>query len=156
MLNLAEAWRKKDFQAPGEGKNRLRQLVDETSRYIKSTPALKSALPKAKISDFTVDSHGKGPSFLCLPCAKLFPWRIPVSTAGNAKNSVPYIPNALFMHSFAVELQELYGYQAGQDLSIPNIAPMEIILREKDRKNQASGEGGEFSLSTSPDKLLQE
>src|SRR5674536_220341 len=35
MLNLAEAWRKKDFQAPGEGKNRLRRLVDEASRCIK-------------------------------------------------------------------------------------------------------------------------
>jgi len=41
------------------------------------------------------------------------------------------IPNALFMHSFAVELQELYGYQAGQDLSVPNLAPLEIFLREE-------------------------
>ncbi len=32
MLNLAENWREKDFQSLGEGKNRLRQLADETSR----------------------------------------------------------------------------------------------------------------------------
>lgn len=122
-----------------------------------ATLALKSALHRTKISDFTVDALGKvSPSFAfhalsyslvadtCINC-------------GQCEELCPMdIPNALFIHSFAVELQELYGYQAGKDLSIPNIAPMEIILREKDRKNQSSGEGGKFSLSTSPDKLLQE
>src|SRR5665647_161555 len=99
MLNLAEAWRKKDFQAPGEGKNRLRQLVDETSRCIKCYTCIEICSAQDKNIRLYCRCPGKGPSFLCLPCAKLFPLlRIPVSTAGNAKNSVPWTSQMPFSY----------------------------------------------------------
>ena len=35
------------------------------------------------------------------------------------------IPNALFMHAIEADLEELYGYHSGEDMSMPVMANMD-------------------------------
>lgn len=138
MLNLSENGRTKDFQSLGEGKNRLRQLINETSRCIKCYSCIEvcPALSGAKVSDFTVDTPGKIPPSFAFHALRYSLVADSCINCGQCEELCPMeIPNALFMHSFAVEFQELYGYQAGKDLSVPNISPLEIFLREENREN---------------------
>jgi hypothetical protein len=37
------------------------------------------------------------------------------------------ITNALFKHAMFVELQEVYSYDSGVDLTIPKVSPMEFF-----------------------------
>ncbi|KKG13275.1 formate dehydrogenase [Methanosarcina sp. 2.H.T.1A.6] len=134
MLNLAEEWREKDFRALGEGKARLKQLINETSRCIKCYTCIEvcPALPHAKPSDFTVDASGKVPPAFAFHTLRYSLVADSCINCGQCEELCPMdIPNALFMHSFAVELQELYGYRAGEDLSLPTVAPLEAFFHEK-------------------------
>ena len=65
MLKLADGWREKDFQSLGEGKTRLKQLMDETSRCIKCYTCIEvcPALSGTKVSDFTITPGKVPPSF---------------------------------------------------------------------------------------------
>lgn len=134
MLNLSESGRIKDFQSLGEGKNRLKQLVNETSRCIKCYSCIEvcPALAGAKVSDFNVDAPGKIPPSFAFHALRYSLVADSCINCGQCEELCPMdIPNALFMHSFAVEFQELYGYQAGKNLSVPNIAPLEIFQQKK-------------------------
>jgi hypothetical protein len=54
------------------------------------------------------------------------------------------IPNSLFMHSQQVELQEMFGYVPGQDLTLPinefvgNCAECECTCSDAKQANRAS------------------
>ena len=134
MLNLDEKWREKDFQDLGEGKARMKQLIDETSRCIKCYTCIEvcPALPHAKPSDFTVDTSGKVPPAFAFHMLRYSLVADSCINCGQCEELCPMdIPNALFMHSFAVELQELYGYRAGEGRSLPKVAPLEAFFHEK-------------------------
>ena len=136
MLKLADGWREKDFQSLGEGKTRLKQLVDETSRCIKCYTCIEvcPALSGTKVSDFTI-TPGKVPPSFAFHALRYSLVADSCINCGQCEELCPMdIPNALFMNSFAVEFQELYGYQAGQDLSVPNISPLEIFRQKENRK----------------------
>jgi len=136
MLKLADGWREKDFQSLGEGKTRLKQLMDETSRCIKCYTCIEvcPALSGTKVSDFTI-TPGKVPPSFAFHALRYSLVADSCINCGQCEELCPMdIPNALFMHSFAVEFQELYGYQAGQDLSVPNISPLEIFRQKENRK----------------------
>ncbi|MDD1704942.1 MAG: Coenzyme F420 hydrogenase/dehydrogenase, beta subunit C-terminal domain, partial [Methanoregula sp.] len=59
MLKLGEKWRKHDFEALGEGKDRLRKIMTETSRCIKCYSCI-SACPIC----FCVDCTTKNPAYV--------------------------------------------------------------------------------------------
>ena len=134
MLKMADEWREKDFRPLGEEKTRLKQMVDETSRCIKCYTCIEvcPALPGAKISNLNVDPLGTVPPSFAFHALRYLLVADSCINCGQCEELCPMdIPNALFMHSYAVELQEMYGYQAGQDLSIPNIAPLGIFPAAK-------------------------
>ncbi|WP_440948838.1 4Fe-4S dicluster domain-containing protein [Methanosarcina sp. T3] len=162
MLNLAEDWRKKDFLALGKGKTRLRQMVEETSRCIRCYTCVEvcPAIPHAKPSDFTVDTSEKVPPAFAFHILRYSLVADSCIDCGQCEELCPMdIPNALFMHSLAVELQELYGYRAGEDISLPKVSPVETFFREKEHEekehkekeheNQASEEEGESAWASS-------
>jgi formate dehydrogenase subunit beta len=134
MHRLAESWREKDFEALGSGKSRTKQVIDETSRCIKCYTCVDAcpALSRIKPSDFSAGSPGKVPPAFAFHALRYALVADSCINCGQCEELCPMdIPNSLFMHSFAVELQELYGYQAGQDLSLPKIAPLEIRAHNK-------------------------
>ncbi|MEI8330517.1 MAG: Coenzyme F420 hydrogenase/dehydrogenase, beta subunit C-terminal domain, partial [Methanomicrobiales archaeon] len=104
MIKLGDKWRKHDFEALGEGKDRLKKIMEETSRCIKCYSCI-SACPIC----YCVDCTTKNPNYVT-------PGEVPPSfmfhlirfahiadscvNCGQCQELCPSeIPNALFMHS---------------------------------------------------------
>ncbi|HWQ18152.1 MAG TPA: Coenzyme F420 hydrogenase/dehydrogenase, beta subunit C-terminal domain, partial [Methanotrichaceae archaeon] len=124
ILNLADEWRERDFLPLGGSRERLKVMIEETSRCIKCytcvevCPALFNtikpyitALPGKVPPEFGFHllrySHVADSCINCGQCEELCPMDI---------------PNARLMHAIQSDLEELYGYHAGEDMSRPVMA----------------------------------
>jgi formate dehydrogenase subunit beta len=130
MLKLGDKWRKKDFGSLGEGKERLEKIVKETSRCIRCYQCVEQC-----------------PICYCVECSTKKPYLVP---PGDVPPSFMFhlirlthvsdscvncgqcqelcamdIPNALFMHALQVDLQEMFGYVPGVDMTLPVLALVE-------------------------------
>ena len=126
IVNLSDEEEKEDF-APLEGsRDRMRFIIEETARCIKCyacievCPALFNTtgpymtafpgiVPPGLEFHLTRYAHVAESCINCGQCEELCPMDI---------------PNSLIMHAIAADLQELYGYRAGEDMSRPKIALM--------------------------------
>jgi formate dehydrogenase subunit beta len=144
MLKLADKWRAKDFAALGEGDDRLRYILNETSRCIKCYACIENC-----------------PVCYCETCstknpALVPPGRLPVGpmfhlirfahvadscvNCGQCEENCPMeIPNARFMHANQVELQKIFGYRPGRDLRLPILA----LVEEKVERKRLSDTGSD-------------
>ncbi|MEN6517590.1 MAG: Coenzyme F420 hydrogenase/dehydrogenase, beta subunit C-terminal domain [Methanospirillum sp.] len=144
MLKLGEKWRAKDFAEMGEGDDRLRHILNETSRCIKCYACIENC-----------------PVCYCESCstknpALVPPGRLPVApmfhlirlahvadscvNCGQCEENCPMeIPNARFMHANQVELQKIFGYQPGQDLRLPILA----LVEERTERKRLSDTGSD-------------
>ena len=124
MLKLGDHWRKRDFEGLGQGKARLQYIMAESSRCTKCYACVDAC-----------------PICYCVECSTKKPWYVepgvlPVNfmfhlirfahvsdscvNCGQCEELCPMeIPNALFMHSQQVEIQKMFGYVPGQDLTPP-------------------------------------
>ena len=124
MLKLGDSWRKRDFEGLGQGKARLQYIMAESSRCTKCYACVDAC-----------------PICYCVECSTKKPWYVepgvlPVNfmfhlirfahvsdscvNCGQCEELCPMeIPNALFMHSQQVEIQKMFGYVPGQDLTPP-------------------------------------
>lgn len=127
VLSLARQWQERDFAPLRGSRERLKTMIEETSRCIKCytcvevCPALFNSV-KPYITSFPGKvppefgfhllrySHVADSCIYCGQCEELCPMDI---------------PNALFMHAIKADLEELYGYHAGVDMSRPAMAIME-------------------------------
>jgi len=124
MLKLGDKWRKKDFEGLGEGKDRLKKIMSETSRCIKCY----QCIDQCPIC-YCVDCTTKNPVYVP-------PGELPVNfmfhliryahiadscvNCGQCEEVCPAeIPNALFMHAQQVELEKMFGHVPGQDMELP-------------------------------------
>lgn len=127
MLNLADRWRTRDFETLGEGKARLKKMIEETSRCIKCYTCVDvcPALFEDKMPYRALEDSGKVPPAFAFHQLR---WALIADSCincGQCEELCPMdIPNSLFAQAFAVELEELYGYHAGMDLSLPKVAPI--------------------------------
>lgn len=130
ILNLADEWRRKDFEPLSRSSERLKIMIEETSRCIKcytcievcpalfnTTKPYNTAFPGRVPPEFGFHllryAHVADSCINCGQCEELCPMDI---------------PNALFMHAIEADLEELYGYHAGEDMSRPAVA----IMKEPD------------------------
>ncbi|MEN6611030.1 MAG: Coenzyme F420 hydrogenase/dehydrogenase, beta subunit C-terminal domain [Methanoregulaceae archaeon] len=130
MLKLGEKWRVKDFGNLGEGRERLKKIMKETSRCIKCYSCI-SACPIC----YCVDCTTKNP-------AMVTPGEVPPSfmfhlirfahiadscvNCGQCQELCPSeIPNALFMHAQQVELEKMFGHIPGVSMELPLMAHAE-------------------------------
>jgi formate dehydrogenase subunit beta len=124
MLKLGDHWRKHDFGALGQGKDRLKFIMQESARCTKCYACVDAC-----------------PICYCIECSTKKPWYVepgvlPVNfmfhlirfahvsdscvNCGQCEELCPMeIPNSLFMHSQQVEIQKMFGYVPGQDLTPP-------------------------------------
>ena len=126
-LNLADEWRKKDFAPLSSSRERLKMMIEETSRCIKCYTCV-------EVCPVLFNSVG--------PYITAFPGKVPPEFAfhllryahvadscidcGQCEELCPMdIPNALFMHAIETDLEDLYGYHAGEDMSRPSLAIMD-------------------------------
>jgi formate dehydrogenase subunit beta len=130
MFKLGDKWRANDFKELGEGRERLKKIMAETSRCIKCYSCI-SACPIC----YCVDCTTKNP-------AMVTPGQVPPGfmfhlirfahiadscvNCGQCQELCPAeIPNALFMHAQQIELEKMFGHVPGVDMKLPVLALVE-------------------------------
>ncbi len=124
MLKLGEEWRHRDFEGLGTGKERLKTIMTESSRCIRCYQCIDNC-----------------PICYCIECSTKKPWYIPEDTTppgfmfhlirfahisdscincGQCEELCAVdIPNALFMHAQQAELEKMFKYIPGRDMTPP-------------------------------------
>ncbi len=140
MLKLGESWRKRDFEGLGTGRERITTIMKETSRCIKCYQCIEVC-----------------PICYCVECSTKKPWFVKggelppnfmfhmIRYAHIADSCINCgqcqeicamdIPNALFMHAQQVEMEKMFGYVPGQDMT-PPIHSLVEEMQERDRLNE--------------------
>jgi formate dehydrogenase subunit beta len=142
MLKLGDEWRAKDFTALGKGKERLKLLMDETSKCIKCYACVENC-----------------PICYCVECSTKKPWYI---TPGQLPPGFMFhlirfahisdscincgqceelcsmdIRNALFMHSQQVEIEKQFKHTPGIDMT----PPIHAFVEEKAERARLDATG---------------
>jgi formate dehydrogenase subunit beta len=148
MLKLGDKWRKKDFEALGEGKDRLKKIMAETSRCIKCYACIENC-PIC----YCVECSTKNPAYVPkgeLPVNFMFHLirfaHIADScvNCGQCEENCPAeIPNALFMHSQQVELEKMFGHTPGVSMELPLMA----MADEREERARLSNTGSDMIYS---------
>jgi formate dehydrogenase subunit beta len=144
MYKLSDKWRKKDFEGLGEGRERLKKIVKETSRCIKCYSCIEAC-----------------PICYCVECSTKKPYLV---TPGQVPPNFMFhliryahiadscvncgqceelcamdIPNALFMHAQQVELEKMFGHVPGVSMELPLLA----LVEEKEERDRLSATGSD-------------
>jgi len=145
MMKLGDKWRQKDFTGLGEGKDRLKKIMTETSRCIKCYSCI-SACPIC----YCVDCTTKNPAYVTpgqLPPNFMFHLirfaHIADScvNCGQCQELCPAeIPNALFMHAQQVELEKMFGHTPGISMELPLLA----LVEEKEERARLANTGSDM------------
>ena len=144
MLKLGEKWRKKDFTALGEGRQRLNTIMKETSRCIKCYSCIEQC-----------------PICYCVECSTKKPYLVPPGevppsfmfhlirfshiadscvNCGQCEEVCPMeIRNSLFMHAQQVALEDMFGFTPGVDMKLPLLA----LVDEKAERERLSATGSD-------------
>ena len=145
MLKLGDKWRKKDFEALGDGKERLKKIMAETARCIKCY----GCIDQCPIC-YCVECTTKNPTMVppgYLPVNFMFHLIRYAHIAdscvncGQCEEVCPAeIPNALFMHAQQVELEKMFGHVPGVDMELPLLA----MVEEKEERLRLHNTGSDM------------
>ena len=145
MMKLGEKWRKHDFESLGEGKYRLKKIMEETSRCIKCY----QCIDQCPIC-YCVDCTTKNPTYVPpgeLPVNFMFHLIRDADIAdscvncGQCEEVCPAeIPDALFMHAQQVELEKMFGHVPGVSMELPLMAYVE----EKEERARLGNTGSQM------------
>jgi formate dehydrogenase subunit beta len=145
MMKLGDKWRKRDFEGLGDGKTRLKKIMEETSRCIKCYSCI-SACPIC----YCVDCTTKNPAYVT-------PGEVPPNfmfhlirfahiadscvNCGQCEELCPAeIPNALFMHAQQVELEKMFGHMPGISTELQLMA----MVEEKEERARLHNTGSDM------------
>jgi formate dehydrogenase subunit beta len=144
MLKLGDKWRAKDFGALGEGRERLKKIVEDTSRCIKCYSCI-SACPIC----YCVECSTKKPYLVTpgqVPPNFMFHLIRFAHIADSCVNCgqcqelcAMDIPNSLHMHAQQVELEKMFGHVPGVDMSLPLLA----LVEEREERDRLSATGSD-------------
>jgi formate dehydrogenase (coenzyme F420) beta subunit len=130
MMKLAEKWRRRDFEDLGEGRERLKRILEETSRCIRCYACIENC-----------------PICYCVECSTRKPYLVPAGdvppgpmfhliraahvadsciNCGQCEELCPMeIPNARIMHALQCDLEEMFGQKPGVDMTPPLLTRVE-------------------------------
>jgi formate dehydrogenase subunit beta len=130
MLKLGDKWREKDFKALGEGTERLKTIMNDTSKCIKCYSCINAC-----------------PICYCVECSTKKPYLVPPGqvpppfmfhmirfvhisdscvNCGQCEELCPMdIRNSLYMHALQADLEKMFGHVPGVDMSLPILALVE-------------------------------
>ena len=144
MYKLSDKWRAKYFAGLGEGRERLKKIVKETSRCIKCYSCIE-ACPIC----YCVECSTKKPYLVApgqVPPNFMFHLIRYAHIADSCINCgqceelcAMDIPNALFMHAQQVELEKMFGHVPGVDMSLPLLA----LVEEREERDRLSATGSD-------------
>jgi formate dehydrogenase subunit beta len=144
MLKLGDKWRAKDFAALGEGRERLKKIVEDTSRCIKCYSCI-NACPIC----YCVECSTKKPYLVTpgqVPPGFMFHLIRFAHIADSCVNCgqcqelcAMDIPNSLHMHAQQVELEKMFGHVPGVDMSLPLLA----LVEEREERDRLSATGSD-------------
>ena len=130
MLKLGDKWRARYFEGLGEGKERLKKIMDDTSRCIKCYACIENC-----------------PICYCVECSTKKPYLVPPGVlpvpfmfhliryahvadscvnCGQCEENCPMeIANSLYMHALQVDMEKMFGHTPGVDMELPVLALVE-------------------------------
>lgn len=137
MFKLSDKWRGKYFESIGSGRDRLKKIVQDTSRCIKCYSCIEACPICYCVECSTKKSHlvepGELPPNFMFHLIRFAHIADSCVNCGQCEELCPMdIPNALYMHANQVELEKMFGYKPGQDMTLPVMAMVEE-RSERDR-----------------------
>ena len=130
MLKLGDKWRARYFEGLGEGKDRLKKIMNDTSRCIKCYACIENC-----------------PICYCVECSTKKPYLVPPGVlpvpfmfhliryahvadscvnCGQCEETCPMeIANSLYMHALQVDMERMFGHKPGVDMDLPVLALVE-------------------------------
>ncbi|OPY50181.1 MAG: Formate dehydrogenase subunit beta [Methanosaeta sp. PtaU1.Bin060] len=135
VLALADKWREKDFSPLSSSKERLKRVIEETSRCIKCYTCVEVCPALFNSTEPYITAFpGRVPPELGFHLLRYADVADSCIDCGQCEELCPMdIPNSLFMHAIEADLEELYGYHAGEDMSSPAVAILdEPSMRSSD------------------------
>jgi formate dehydrogenase subunit beta len=144
MLKLGDKWRKRYFEGLGEGKDRLKKIMNDTSRCIKCYACIENCpicycVECSTKKSYLVEPGQVPPPFMfhliryahisdsCINCGQC------------EEHCAMEIPNSLFMHALQVDLQEMFGHTPGVDMELPVLA----LVEEKTERKRLADTGSD-------------
>ena len=130
MLKLGDKWRARYFEGLGEGKDRLKKIMNDTSRCIKCYACIENC-----------------PICYCVECSTKKPYLVPPGVlpvpfmfhliryahvadscvnCGQCEETCPMeIANSLYMHALQTDMERMFGHKPGVDMDLPVLALVE-------------------------------
>jgi len=148
MLKLGDKWRKRYFEGLGEGKDRLKKIMNDTSRCIKCYACIENCpicycVECSTKKSYLVEPGQVPPPFMfhliryahisdsCINCGQC------------EEHCAMEIPNSLFMHALQVDLQEMFGHTPGVDMELPVLA----LVEEKTERKRLADTGSDQNFN---------
>ena len=139
MLKLGDKWRARYFEGLGEGKDRLKKIMDETSRCIKCYACIENCpicycVECSTKKAYLVEPGQVPPPFMfhliryahisdsCINCGQC------------EEHCAMDIPNSLFMHTLQVDMEKMFGHTPGVSMELPVLA---LVEEQTERKRLA-------------------
>jgi len=140
MLKLGESWRKRDFEGLGTGRDRITTIMKETSRCIKCYGCIEACpicycVECSTKKDWLVQNGEVPPNFMFHMIRYAHIADSCVNCGQCQEHCAMDIPNALFMHAQQVEIEKMFGYVPGQDMTPPIHSQVEE-MQERERLNK--------------------
>ena len=145
MFKLGDKWRKHDFEALGEGRDRLKKIMENTSRCIKCYACIENC-----------------PICYCVECSTKKPYLVPPGelpvdfmfhlirfshisdscvNCGQCEENCPMeIPNTLYMHALQTEVEKMFGHVPGMDMALP----LNAFVEEKQERERLANTGSDM------------
>jgi formate dehydrogenase subunit beta len=144
MYKLGDKWRAKDFAGLGEGRERLKKIVKETSKCIKCYQCIENCPICYCVECSTKKSYlvkpGEVPPNFMFHLIRFAHIADSCINCGQCQELCAMdIPNALFMHAQQVELEKMFGHIPGVDMQLPLLA----LVEEREERDRLSATGSD-------------
>jgi len=136
MYKLADKHRAAQFGALGEGEDRLKVIMDATSRCIKCYQCIENCPICYCVECSTKKPHlvtpGQVPPPFMFHLIRFSHISDSCVNCGQCEELCAMdIPNALFMHSLQVEMEKMFGFVPGVNMDLPVLALVEEPTERK-------------------------